>query len=233
VTPAAIFERRDYEFYETPQCHIDLLFRVLERRGLMNDLGSQFFEPCVGSQAVVSALRRRLPRAHVYSNDIDPRWRGTYCFDAAAKENWASLPAAIDTTITNPAFSIIVPVLENGLRCSKRAVILYARASFNEVLKTGVRRALLGAHPPTGHVWLPRFAYQRSRTKGVWVGDTVCSLWMIWVKSCQSQFIEYADERCLIEQDDETPAYRDRMDRLNGLTGSEDERADEWRSRWA
>ncbi len=70
-------------------------------------------------------------------------------------------------------------------------------------------------HTPTGILWLPRFAYQRSKTTGKWTTDSVCACWVIWLKDPNApQFIRYAPESVIDELDAETPAYRARMDRL-------------------
>jgi hypothetical protein len=92
---------------------------------------------------------------------------------------------------------------------------MHLRASIHEVLKTGVRRTWMAEHQPAGILWLPRFAYQRSKTTGKWTTDSVCACWVVWLKDPNTpQFIRYAPERVIDELDAETPAYRSRMDRL-------------------
>ncbi len=217
----------DYEFYETPQTFTRYLFKTVPIRGTI-------FEPCVGSGAIVKA------GADVggddqwwMSNDLDRRWPAEWNLDATSNEPWLRATAfareafsvsGIDWTVTNPPFTPAIGIIERALQHSNIGVAMHLRASIHEVLKTGPRRTFLSTHTPTGILWLPRFAYQRSKKTGKWTTDSVCACWVIWMREPQGQFIRYAPEWVLDALESETPAYRTRMDAVMGYTGSERER---------
>lgn len=150
--------------------------------------------------------------------------------DATTPACWATAQQAaggrgIDWTITNPPFSRALEMLELAIKYSKVGVAMHLRASIHEVLKTGVRRTWMANNTPTGLLWLPRFAYQRSKKTGAWSTDNVCANWVIWLKDPEAaQFFRYAPAWVLDEIDRELPVYRDNMDRYWGLTGSEADR---------
>lgn len=208
----------NFEFYETPAAFTRFLFNVVPIRGMV-------FEPCVGSGAIVQAsgpMRIGSPLSWL-TNDLDPRWPADLHLDATSSEPWrqatqfaqSAFRAEIDWTVTNPPFSAAIPIIEAALEYSRVGVAMHLRASIHEVLKTGIRRAFLYRHTPTGILWLPRCAYQRSKSTGEWTTDSVCACWVIWLEDPQApQFIRYAPESVLDELDAETPAYRARMDAL-------------------
>lgn len=207
---------KDMEFFETPEAYTRYVFREVP-------IGGRIFEPCVGSMAIVRAanavpLQPTLARRSWVTNDLDDTWDAHFHGDATASQLWAAVtenPAEpIDWTVTNPAFSIWLEVLEHALQHSRVGVALHLRASVHEVLKTGPRRTFLAEHPPIGILWLPRFAYQRSKKTGEWTTDSVCACWVIWMKTAPAQFIRYAPESVITELDAETPAFRARMDAL-------------------
>ena len=204
----------DFEFYETPQTFTKWLFRQvgIEQGGL--PIVGRVFEPCVGSGAIVRAARE-LPAAvdrQWVMNDLDRRWPADFHADAALP--WGSLGAP-DWTVSNPPFTPAIDIITQALEHSRIGVAMHLRASIHEVLKTGVRRTWMVEHQPTGILWLPRFAYQRSKTTGKWTTDSVCACWVIWLKDPHApQFIRYAPEWVIDELDAETPAYRTRMDAI-------------------
>lgn len=207
----------EFEFFETPPAYVRYLFREVP-------IGGRIFEPCVGSGAIIRAsdtvpVQRPLARRTWLTNDVDESWEASFHGDATTAQLWAAATAPfngpIDWTVTNPAFSIWLAVLEHALQYSGIGVALHLRASVHEVLKTGPRRTFLAEHPPTGILWLPRFAYQRSKKTGEWTTDNVCACWSIWLKDPHArQFIRYAPESVIEELDAETPEFRQRMDAL-------------------
>lgn len=226
----------DFEFYETAECFTRYLLDVLRRRCADGGIHNRVcYEPCAGNGAIVRAANSAGGRQHGHAskwltNDLDPRWRADSNVDATEPLAW-SFP--IDWTISNTPFTQAIPIADQAIRASRYGVALYLRASIHEPLKEGERRTWFSEHPPTGIVWLPRFAHQRSRAKGIWSTDSMTSCWVIWEKGRRDQFIEYAPASVLEELEAETPSYRSQMDALNGLTGSEKERQAQWRERWA
>lgn len=229
-----------FEFYETPSAFTRWLFTVMAHWG--TPIVGNVFEPCVGSGAIIraAALREKefgVPNQWI-SNDLDPRWSGAdYNEDATAERLWCrqgiEAIGGIDWTVTNPPFTPAIDIATHALKYSRVGVALHLRASIHEVLKTGVRRTWMAEHTPTGILWLPRFAYQRSKTTGDWTTDSVCACWVVWLKPSIAvqcgpghpdfgkavakpapQLIRYAPESVIDELNAETPEYRARMDHL-------------------
>jgi hypothetical protein len=218
----------DYEFYETAEAFMRCLVNVLGRRCNGGLTGRNCFEPCVGNGAIVRAAGV----GEWDTNDLDSRWPASTHVSATCASTFERFKP-IDWTVSNTPFTYAIPIASQALAASRIGVALYLRVSIHEVLKEGVRRAWFAQHPPTGIVFLPRFAHQRSRAKGIWSTDSMTSCWVIWHKGTTAQFIEYAPESVLDELEAETPHYREQMDALNGLTGSEKDRQEQWKARWA
>lgn len=222
----------DYEFFETPQTFTRYLF--LTMKAMQQSICGNVFEPCSGSGAIPLAYQTvtnvtRPPWAvdRWFTNDLDPRWSVDHQLDASKSECWSTVArrGRIDWTVTNPPFSKALEIAEQALHASHVGVAMHLRASIHEVLKTGIRRTWMANNTPTGLLWLPRFAYQRSKSKGIWSQDSVCACWVIWLKDpAAAQFIRYAPTWVLDELERETPVYRERMDSLMGFHGSERER---------
>lgn len=204
----------DYEFYETPETSTKYLFNAMLHRG--HQISGNVVEPCVGSEAIMRAAASS--SCWWQTNDLDPRWPASLNLDATQASTWLELDALhnarIDWTVTNPPFSIAVDILNYAWQFSAIGVAMHLRASFHEPLKTGLRRALLRDRPPTGILWLPRFAFQRSKKTGEWTTDSVTCCWLIWVKHARHQFVDYAPEWVIDGLDGETKYYRTRMDAL-------------------
>lgn len=196
------------EFYETPQAFSRYLFRTVPIAG-------RLFEPCVGTGAIIRAHGEA---SDWRTNDLDERHAAADThYDATQRACWEAA-GPIDFTISNPAFTPAIAIIEHALEYSRIGVAMHLRASIHEVLKTGPRRSFMRRHTPTGILWLPRFAYQRSPTTGEWATDSVCACWVVWVKDrTRPQFIDYAPEWVLEALDRETPDYRARMDALAAL----------------
>lgn len=195
----------DFEFYETPRAFSNWLFEEIDIRG-------RVFEPCVGSRAILEA---RWPPNGVqwFTNDLDRRWPADVHKDAADVTLWQA--HEFDWTVSNPPFTPAIAIIANAIAFSRIGVAMHLRASIHEVLKTGIRRTWMAQHTPTGILWLPRFAYQRSKTTGKWTTDSVCACWVIWLKDPNAkQFIRYAPEWVIDALDKETPVYRTRMDAI-------------------
>lgn len=203
-----------FEFYETPHAFTRYLLTVVPLTG-------RVFEPTVGSGAIITASEQA-PRGDArqwVTNDLDRRWDADHHARADTAALWSQV-GAIDWTVGNPPFTAAIDIIRHALAHSRVGVAMHLRASIHEVLKTGVRRTFMATHPPTGILWLPRFAYQRSPTTGKWTTDNVGACWVIWLQSPVSQFIDYAPEAVLDALEAETPAYRRRMDDVMAWRGA-------------
>lgn len=203
----------DFEFYETPDAFSAYLFREMVNHW---PIQGRLFEPCVGSGAIVRAHQALTNGRETWAtNDLDLRWPADSHVDARAIRGPWRESEPIDWTISNPPFTPALEIIERALEYSRIGVAMHLRASIHEVLKTGERRTWMSRHTPTGILWLPRFAYQRSKTTGKWTTDSVCACWVIWLKDpAARQFIRYAPEWVIDALDAETPAYRKRMDAI-------------------
>jgi hypothetical protein len=170
----------DFEFYETPEPFTRWLNTYTDER--VAPIAGRICEPCVGNGAITRAVG-----AHWWTNDLDPRWPADAHVDAAQDTLWKA--HAFDWTVTNPPFSLAIPILTHALAFSRVGVAMYLRLSIHEPLKTGERRTFFGDHPPTAVLMLPRFAHQRSRTKGIWSTDSMTSCWCVWVRGATAQHI--------------------------------------------
>lgn len=197
-----------FEFYETPTPFTRWLFQEVAISG-------RLCEPCAGSMAIVKAAPNSPSRQWV-TNDIDPRWAAAYALDARQPDLYEAL-GDVDWHVSNPPFTPAVEIIDRCLAHARVGVAMHLRASIHEVLKTGVRRTWLAERPPTGILWLPRYAYQRSPTTGKWTTDSVCACWVVWIKGATDQFIKYAPASMFAELEAEQSAYRERMDRLTAM----------------
>lgn len=215
----------DYEWYATPAPLTQWLFAWMAQQPF--PLGGTIFDPCCGDRAIPAAA----PALKWLVSDFDPRWMGDHpTHDATELAVWRGRPA---WTVSNFPFSLTMPILRHALTYSRVGVAIYTRLSLHEPTKTNDRCGFMEAHPPTAILSLPRVAHQRSRTTGKWATDNVTSCWTIWVKDDPRQLIAYAPLSVIDALDDDTPAYRERMDALNGLTGIETHRRAAWIARWA
>lgn len=216
----------DYEFYETPRAFTRYLFRALHELG--HPITGTVFEPCVGSGAIIQAveemratgLREPWIVDKWVTNDLDPRWPADAHFDATLERDWSAMFSDWgfpEWTVSNTAFTPAIEIADRALIYSRVGVAMYLRVSIHEVLKTGIRRTWMHRHQPTGILFLPRFAYQRSKTTGKWTTDSASACWVIWLRDrTVPQFIRYAPESVIDDMEYETPAYRARMDALMG-----------------
>ena len=183
-----------YEFYETPRPFTEWLVTVIERHERHPLSQSRLCEPCVGD----GAIARVVPHQSLVTNDFDPRRAAYFHGDATNPLLWTDMSraGAIDWTVTNTPFTETLPILKNALLFSARGVALHVRSTINEPLKTpGLGRSFLRANPPNMTLWLPRFAYRRSRTTGKWATDSATCCWLVWCVSMgNTQIVEYAPE---------------------------------------
>jgi len=199
------------EYYPTPSPFTQYLQEEMATvLGGKYRIAGRVHEPCCGGHAIINALGG--DDISWTSNDIDTRWVADTHADATLPgEAW---PASCDWVVSNPAFSIALPVIQQSLWVARIGTAMLLRASFHEVLHTGLRRSWMRDNPPSGILWLPRFAFQRSRSTGKWASDLVGCCWCVWLRDCRHQFIRYAPEWILENVARETPFYRRELDAI-------------------
>lgn len=211
ATPAAIAKLANpFEFYPTPAPFTRWLF---EPQYITVGRGCVVAEVCCGSQAIVGAVSDPESKIHWVTNDLDPYWDAEHHFDATSDDLYRAT-GDVDWVVTNPPFSAAVDIINQALKHARVGVAMLLRISIHEPTKTGPRRTWLAENPPNGILFLPRFAYQRSRKDGQWATDSVTCCWCIWRKDHYPQFIDYAPDRVIAELQAYTPTYRAEMDRL-------------------
>lgn len=214
----------NFEFYETPIAFTTYLQRALRRAGLP-DISGRIAEPCVGSGAIIRGIDKGYEQGNgivVRRRDIewcladlDPRWVETP-EDATKLETWQRLSSGgrLDWVVSNPPFTQAIPIIQHAQQHASY-VAMHLRSTIHEPLKRGVGRTWLRDRPPTAVFFLPRFAYQRSKTTGKWATDSAAACWCVWAPSYadeDAQVIDYADEQCFEDLKAETKGYRARMD---------------------
>jgi hypothetical protein len=208
-----------FEYYATPQAFTRYLFREMAHRG--QRIHGTVLEPCVGDGAIRRAAAGcddvdGIPYERAWvTNDLDRRWPANSYRSAARQEFWLEIERRPNWVVSNPPFSPAIEIIEGALRTATVGVAMHLRASIHEVLKTGKRRTWMRENTPTGCLWLPRFAYQRSPSTGKWTTDSVCACWLIWLRDKSvPQFFDYAPEWVLDDLDAETASYRAHMDQI-------------------
>lgn len=212
----------DLEFYPTPDPFTAWLFQAVAQATGRPIVG-HIFEPCVGDGAIIrasNALPAAVDRMWV-TNDLDARWPADHHMDACWPELY-DVMGDVDWNVSNPPFTPALAIIEQAIAHARVGVAMHLRASIHEVLKTGARRTWMNRFRPTGILWLPRFAYQRSKTTGEWTTDSVCACWVVWMKDpAAPQFIRYAPERVIDALAAYTPEYRAQMDRVMATSHAE------------
>lgn len=203
---------RQFKFYETPEPFTAWMAREvwsLAPAAFMAGV-SPNCEPCVGDGAILNGIRaahgddparRVLSIGEWVTNDVDERRAALAHRDATDPATWAWLsalagPGGIGWTVTNPPFTLALPILEHALAYSAYGVASHVRCTLNEPLKRpGLGRSFLREHPPTMTLWLPRFPYQRSPTSGRYGSDAAPCVWLVWIKMFRDyQVVRYAPD---------------------------------------
>lgn len=205
--------RHSFDWYPTPAPFTRFLQRSMREVGY--PIEGHLFAPCVGDGAILRAWDMG-PRDLWTTNDLDPRWAAGSHGDATDPGIWPY----VDWTVDNPPFGCFLPIVFNALRFSRVGVAMHLRISVNERLKDDDERIrLLKQFPPNGQLFLPRWAYQRSKKSGDWSTDSVISAWFIWLQGePQFQFMRWPDDQLMAEIDKAyVTKYRDLVDRLSGF----------------
>jgi hypothetical protein len=201
-----------FEFYETPDPFSEYLFNTVHIAG-------RVCEPCVGSGAIIRAagnLACWAERTWV-TNDLYNGFEADHHLDATRGELYDNI-GPCDWHVSNPPFGPAIDIIDQCLHHARIGVAMHLRVSINEPLKRGPRQTFLVNRPPTGILFLPRFAYQRSQKTGEWATDSVTSAWHIWRKDNTAQFIRYAPPAVVEATRHYTKTHRARMDQLMAQT---------------
>ncbi len=207
--------RHDFDWYPTPSPFTRFLQRTMKSVG--HPIQGRMFAPCVGDGAIIRAWHPG-PSDLWRTNDLDTRWPAGTHGDATDPSIWQF----VDWTVDNPPFEAFLPIVLNALRFSTVGVAMHLRISVNERLKEDEDRIrLLKQFPPTGQIFLPRWAYRRSKKSGDWSTDSVISAWFVWLQGEPDfQFMRWPDDQLMAEIDkDYVQHYRDLVDRLTGFQG--------------
>lgn len=143
-------QRNADDFYETPRWAIDAILREL------GPAPSRVLEPTAGAGAIVRALRSHWPTAMISAVELDID-RAKKLLGAGADRYFAadflewSIDEHHDLAITNPPFSLALPVIEKSLTLA-REVVMLLRLNF---LGSAERVPFWKAHPADIFV-LPR-----------------------------------------------------------------------------
>lgn len=168
-----------HEFYETPPHYVTQLLQSVPIKG-------HIFEPCNGGGAISRYFTEREDCA-TWTNDIDPSRKATWHFDACdfqQNPSFAFNPSVFNWIITNPPFSLALPILQNALRWAPNVAFLL-RVSFFE--PTVQREGFLVAHPPNHIIYLPRTSFT-----GDGKSDSATCCWAMWQRDCTYQSIRVA-----------------------------------------
>ncbi len=172
--------RRKGEKYYSP----DWAIRSL-RLGLPFILSGSVYEPCVGTGMLSNPLKKM--GLQVITNDMDEDVAADYHYDFLIHfmglHNY-QVPQT-DWVITNPPFSLALPMLENALSIAKVGVAFLLRLSFVEPVDTESKRTPYprapffdGAshHIPRGIIVNPRYSFTENGKT-----DSVTTAWFVWL----------------------------------------------------
>ncbi len=172
--------RRKGEKYYSP----DWAIRSL-RLGLPFILSGSVYEPCVGTGMLSKPLKKM--GLQVITNDMDEEVAADHHYDFLIHfmglHNYQV--GQTDWVITNPPFSLALPILENALAIAKVGVAFLLRLSFAEPVdkeskRTPYPRAPFfdGAshHIPRGVIVNPRYSFTEDGKT-----DSVTTAWFVWL----------------------------------------------------
>jgi hypothetical protein len=218
-------QRLSYEWYPTP--HPYTRWMVKEVTALLGGFRGTILDPMAGNNDIINAMMAcedRLCRPKFVATDLDPSW-GLPVYDATQPDVYREYRP--DWSITNPSFKVALPALDRMLKQSREGVIMYHRCTLKEPLKVpGLGRSLFRDTPPNLTLWCPRFAHQRSKTKGNWSTDSATCVWSIWINEDPQRIYgdKWPPDSVFDELKAYTPQYREDVDALMGLSGTQKER---------
>lgn len=160
--------------YPTPAWCVDRLLEAVDLpRGW-------WLEPCAGDGAIIRALRDYAPKPYtnIIANDIrDTRVEclaagAKYAFQCDASRRSGDYdPTPYAVVITNPPYSLALPIIETSLQLS-RCVVMLLRLNW---LASAKRAAFLQSNPPDIYVLPNRPSFTEDGTT-----DATDYAWFVW-----------------------------------------------------
>jgi hypothetical protein len=162
--------RRPLDLYPTE----DAITRLLAAN--LPNLGGNILEPCAGPGGMAAVLRDLPAVTAVFTNDIDPQW-GTDWVGDACNPAAACWQRPYDWVVTNPPFSVAMPILQLAYDRAAVGVAFLLRLSFLE--PTRGRARWLEAHADS-MTHLIVLGQPRPSFTGDGGTDAVTAAWMVW-----------------------------------------------------
>jgi len=140
-------------------------------------IAGSVLEPCSGHGALTKPLRER--GLTVITNDIDPRVAADMHYDTRDPNAlWPgrdfSDMAPVDWVITNPPFSLAVPIFLNMVNRARLGVIFQHRITFAE--PTIERDQLFAEYKPNGMIVMMRYSFLKDGGT-----DSATTAWFVWL----------------------------------------------------
>src|SRR5574341_517790 len=173
--------RRVLDYYPTPRWMVDHLLDRLYPPVPANRAGGppayllpghRVLEPCVGAGNITNALRDRIPRVDVRTNDLDPKWPADWHFDATKPQGiW--LRDRYDWIITNPPFSAATEIVPKAVEVARVGVAMLLRITWLEPCED--RAQWLAKNPPKWQLVMERTSFRANGST-----DSATSCWFVW-----------------------------------------------------
>lgn len=168
-------DRQRDDFYETPSWCVDAL--MLPFKGFAFAEPESWLEPCVGTGAIITACNT--PKDHVWTAvELRPElsWPVTDSYVRYFPgENfllWEAPKTKFDVAITNPPFSLALPIIQ---KCLKIADVTVMLLRLNWLEPAADRCELLKTNPPDIYVLPARPSFQADGKT-----DSIPYAWFIW-----------------------------------------------------
>lgn len=170
--------RRQLDFYETGEAAVKALRKRVKISGTV-------IEPCNG----LGAISRHFGDCVVITGDIDPEKTPMHVCDArefryeatvgSVTEKWLQYQLIKPWVVTNPPFSIFMPILKRPVELGLPTCFLLRLSALEPTTRDekdiNRRGEWLAGRPPEGVIVLPRYSYT-----GDGKTDSVTSAWMCW-----------------------------------------------------
>lgn len=162
---------QDLEQFFTPKPITEALLDHVLIRG-------RVFEPCAGKGHIVRVLERSPHISRIYTNDVDERFPGLDSYEDATKVDvWDSLPPpGCDWTVTNPPFSLALPILRNAMTYTNNVALLLRITFLEPTLTRGLFLSLI--EEDISHLII--FGSPRPSFTPDGNTDFATTMWIVW-----------------------------------------------------